>query len=138
MRCNPKYRVATCLPLSRAHLCRLDINLSYPQPEPIPPIILPDVDDTTDLQSLFKVLSTKAKKMSSNPRRPDRERHEWKRDLSGRANGTIDPWYGCDIWDEMIDYALNFTFPWSKCPICPPSDLTLTTKHAKAKVMTSM
>lgn len=38
-----------------------------------------------------------------------------KRDLSGRANGTIDPWYGCDIYDEMIDYAVNFSAPWSEC-----------------------
>ncbi|OAX36451.1 alpha/beta-hydrolase [Rhizopogon vinicolor AM-OR11-026] len=37
----------------------------------------------------------------------------WKRDLAGRANGTIDPWYGCDVYDEMVDYAINFTFPWS-------------------------
>ena len=36
-----------------------------------------------------------------------------KRDLSLRANGTIDPWYGCFIYDEMIDYAFNFSKPWS-------------------------
>ena len=42
--------------------------------------------------------------------------HErWKRDLSNRANGTIDPWYGCDIFDEMRDYAINFAFPWCEC-----------------------
>ena len=41
------------------------------------------------------------------------KRAQWKRDLSGRANGTIDPWYQCDIYDEMIDYALNFSLPWS-------------------------
>ena len=34
------------------------------------------------------------------------------RSLADRANGTIDPWYGCDLYDEMIDYAVNFTFPW--------------------------
>ena len=38
-----------------------------------------------------------------------------KRDLSGRANGTIDPFYGCFLLDELIDYAVNFTFPWCKC-----------------------
>jgi carboxypeptidase D len=41
-----------------------------------------------------------------------RTRDAWKRDLAGRANGTIDPWYGCDVYDEMYDYAVNFTFPW--------------------------
>jgi hypothetical protein len=28
----------------------------------------------------------------------------WKRDFSDRANGTIDPWYGCDLFGEVIDY----------------------------------
>lgn len=37
-----------------------------------------------------------------------------KRDLSGRANGTIDPYYGCYLFDEMTDYAVNFSFPWSE------------------------
>ena len=38
---------------------------------------------------------------------------EWKRDLSTRPNGTIDPWYGCDLFDFVIDYALNYTYPWT-------------------------
>ncbi len=40
-------------------------------------------------------------------------RQEWKRDLSGRANGTIDPMYGCFLAAELEDYALNFSLPWS-------------------------
>ena len=40
------------------------------------------------------------------------KRLQRKRDLSGRANGTLDPWYGCDVFDEMWEYAVNFTFPW--------------------------
>lgn len=46
--------------------------------------------------------------------RREENRREWKRDLSGRANGTIDPNYGCFLLDELIDYAVNFTFPWCK------------------------
>ena len=42
------------------------------------------------------------------------ENAQWKRNLSERPNGTIDSWYGCDIFDEMCDYAVNFTFPWCK------------------------
>lgn len=42
------------------------------------------------------------------------KRDQWKRDLSGRANGTIDPFYKCDLFDEMVDYALNFSLPWSE------------------------
>ena len=41
-----------------------------------------------------------------------RAREAWMRSLADRANGTIDPWYGCGLYDEMIDYAVNFTFPW--------------------------
>lgn len=44
-------------------------------------------------------------------------RKEWikeKRDLTGRANGSIDPFYGCFLGSEIQDYALNFSFPWSK------------------------
>ena len=47
--------------------------------------------------------------------RREEERQQWKRDLSGRANGTIDPLYGCFLLDELIDYAVNFTFPWCEC-----------------------
>ncbi|KIM53415.1 hypothetical protein SCLCIDRAFT_31895 [Scleroderma citrinum Foug A] len=42
-----------------------------------------------------------------------RAQDTWKRNLAGRGHGTINPWYGCDIYDEMLDYAVNFTFPWS-------------------------
>ena len=52
----------------------------------------------------------------------DEKRHAWlakknsilqDRDLSGRANGSIDPWYGCFLSTELQDYALNFSMPWS-------------------------
>ncbi|KAI0339252.1 alpha/beta-hydrolase [Trametopsis cervina] len=35
------------------------------------------------------------------------------RDLTGRANGTIDPFYGCFLSNEIQDYALNFSMPWN-------------------------
>lgn len=44
----------------------------------------------------------------------EERRQAWKRDLSGRANGTIDPFYGCFLLDEVTDYAQNFSFPWSE------------------------
>lgn len=55
-----------------------------------------------------------AKRDTSNLSKHERlrARDAWKRDLAGRANGTIDTWYGCDVYDEMLDYAINFTFPW--------------------------
>lgn len=35
-----------------------------------------------------------------------------KRNLIGRPNGTIDPFYECFLLFELIDYAVNFTAPW--------------------------
>ena len=108
-------------PFHRAHLCHLDVNFSYPQPIPIPSIVLGDIDEDSALlsneNSLAKILTTKMKAKSNPipPKERERLRHDWKRDLTGRPNGTIDPWYGCDLFDEILDYALNFTFPWSKC-----------------------
>jgi len=37
-----------------------------------------------------------------------------KRDLTGRGNDTtLDPMYGCDLYSEMLDYAMNFSIPWN-------------------------
>lgn len=44
------------------------------------------------------------------------KRAVYKRDLSLRANDTIDPWYACNLLEEMYDYAVNFTFPWGRTP----------------------
>ena len=46
-------------------------------------------------------------------RKRELAQREWKRDMSSRFNGTIDPWYGCDLLDYVTDYALNYTYPWS-------------------------
>ncbi|KAF5358669.1 hypothetical protein D9758_007755 [Tetrapyrgos nigripes] len=43
----------------------------------------------------------------------EEKRLAWKRDLTGRPNGTLDPMYGCFLYEEMLDYAENFTFPWT-------------------------
>ena len=65
-------------------------------------------------KNLVKTLVKESlRKRESNEQR-NMKREQWKRDLSGRANGTIDPWYGCSLFQEMVDYAINFTFPWSK------------------------
>jgi len=43
----------------------------------------------------------------------NKRRQQWKRDLINRPNGTLDPHYGCFLWEEMTDYAVNFSFPWT-------------------------
>ena len=34
-------------------------------------------------------------------------RQQWKRDLSGRANGMLDQFSGCFLLDELFDYAVH-------------------------------
>ncbi|KAF9525355.1 Alpha/Beta hydrolase protein [Crepidotus variabilis] len=108
----------------QTHLCKFDINLTYPQNG-----LIPDPEMTFPkgrfipwaLRMDRKKFKTQLMRRSvENPalakRTPyEREvaRQEWKRDLSLRQNGTIDPWYGCFLLDMYIDYALNYTFPWN-------------------------
>ena len=58
---------------------------------------------------------------------------EWKRDLTNRANGTLGPWYGCDLFDEMWDYAFNFTYPWSMHRLFTATSAYTDTSHARER-----
>ena len=119
----------------RAHLCKLDLNITYPQHVPFAPInntlddiesVFPPSTRLAKSKPLRAMLSTKRAEASSNlapldrlkrrnvMKRREEKRQAWKRDLRGRANGTIDPWYGCFLMSEMTDYALNFSMPWSE------------------------
>lgn len=109
---------------NRAHLCNLDINLSYPQRDSIPTIVSPAeigpqsllsevATATAKRVSLRAVLNMGAAPFKTNSKRQYSEFHEF---IADRWSNTINPWYGCDIYDEMIDYAFNFTFPWCKSP----------------------
>ena len=118
----------------RHHLCGFDLNLTYPQNGTFPTLnLVPGLQQTLISASSSDQTSTltswKDAVVAEYAARTDpasvyireegvagrlKRREAWKRDLSGRANGTIDPWYGCYIFNEMRDYALNFTFPWCK------------------------
>lgn len=114
-------------------LCGYDLTLEYPQNGHFPTLTFEPGNDPAlsgatpsgryksrltrqglllDAQERFAVELAKRDRHLSKRERL-RARDAWKRDLAGRANGTIDPWYGCDLYDEMLDYAINFTFPWS-------------------------
>ena len=114
----------------REHLCGYDLNLSYPQDGHFPTLKFVEPEDPfrSKSQGAFSRLNSASRDaqrlqlrtLAEHAERAVVERREHgaavgKRDLSGRANGTIDPWYGCDIYDELIDYAVNFSFPWSLC-----------------------
>ncbi len=116
---------------SRTQLCGYDLNLTYPQNGHFPALTFVEPSNN---EEPFRALSRfnsrtrhetrlrarevlrKAKRSAKIEQRDSMATAAAKkRDLSGRANGTIDPWYGCDIYDEMIDYAVNFSAPWSEC-----------------------
>lgn len=106
------------------HLCGFDLNLTYPQTGGyFPSLTVTNPSDPDGpgnaFQSRRKSRLTKKsfaadvnallKKRGANP--PPLK----KRDLTGRSNGTIDAWYGCDLYNELVSYAVNYTYPWSKC-----------------------
>ncbi|KLO07454.1 alpha/beta-hydrolase [Schizopora paradoxa] len=124
----------------QTHLCGYDVNLTYPQngiisTVPPPQTGLASADKVEALTSRRPLLRTIVKalaestavKRKRDPELDRREsrRREWKRDLSGRANGTIDPNYGCFLSAELEDYALNFSIPWSIFPETVDSSLDL-------------
>ena len=118
--------------MSRTHLCGYDLNLTYPQNGTFPTLNPPFPDHNVQFRSIRQksqktMLFMDAFKQDALERRSGiskrdaaveearfAKRDQWKRDLSGRANGTIDPWYECDVYDELLEYALNFSLPWSK------------------------
>ncbi|EIW58500.1 alpha/beta-hydrolase [Trametes versicolor FP-101664 SS1] len=113
----------------QTHLCGYDLNLTYPQNGHFPTLTFVEPSNNEEpFRSLSRFNSRtrhetrlRAREVLRNAKRSAKiEQRDSvavgaakKRDLSGRANGTIDPWYGCDIYDEMIDYAVNFSAPWN-------------------------
>lgn len=103
------------------HLCGFDLNLTYPQGGHFPTLNL-TLPSERPLSALASASTqsryTKQTFLAEAEARPAKRAgikapNQRKRDLSGRANGTIDGWYGCYLYDEMLDYAINYTFPWS-------------------------
>ncbi|THH14132.1 hypothetical protein EW146_g6173 [Bondarzewia mesenterica] len=112
---------------TQAHLCGFDLNLTYPQQE-----LLPSFQPTVHPSSYWSSAPNEAPSAL--------DRRERMRDQLGRrasvmleknsitlrtlrsrqqqsgsklSNGTLNPSYGCALFDEMIDYAANFSRPWT-------------------------
>ena len=114
-----------CSNVCREHLCGYDLNLTYPQRGGHFPT-LRTVDPSDPLRDEFeafksskreffrKTLSSFAFAAPANTKRAEEGALARGGVLSMRANGTLDPWYGCFIYDEMIDFAVNFSAPWSE------------------------
>ncbi|KAJ7505935.1 alpha/beta-hydrolase [Mycena galericulata] len=107
---------------TQEHLCGYDLNFTYPQNGHFPTLRDPSFGSSMPEQqardiSLRKFVAQNRRVSTTATKRDllrrEEARQQWKRDLAGRPNGTLDPWYGCLLWDEMADYATNFSFPWT-------------------------
>ncbi|KAF7378053.1 Carboxypeptidase [Mycena sanguinolenta] len=114
---------------TQEHLCGYDLNFTCPQNghfstlvNPFTTISQASSSASSALKSLIKSSTAlvkakgSSKPLSLNRReaiRREESRQEWKRSLAGRADGTLDPMYGCYLLDEMWDYAVNFSSPWA-------------------------
>ncbi|KAF7361135.1 Alpha/beta-hydrolase [Mycena sanguinolenta] len=104
---------------TQEHLCGYDLNFTYPQNGHFPTLKDPSFGFNREGARSKLSLKTLAKQSSRYQASSDitkrqlARREQWKRDLSNRANGTLDPWYGCSIYFELLDYVTNFTFPWT-------------------------
>ena len=102
--------------------------MSYPQDGHFPTLDPPDANGLSQRQLTHKKsLLKQALKTDveiTRRRLATREAHivpeaqlerraEWKRQLAARPPGTIDATYGCDLYDQLIDYALTSSLPWS-------------------------
>jgi carboxypeptidase D len=109
----------------RSRICGYDLDLKYPETKKYPTITAPmgglwkswglpgaKFSHMSKFQSRLRTNLAKAPAYHDKRKRGLAHR-EWKRDLSARPNGTIDPWYGCDLTAFVLEYALNFTYPWS-------------------------
>ncbi|KAF8217978.1 Alpha/Beta hydrolase protein [Mycena galopus ATCC 62051] len=110
---------------TQEHLCGYDLNLTYPQNGHFPTLANPAIQRIlSTFQSRLKtaLALVNAKSISNSKPLPlnrreavrrEERRQEWKRSIAGRPNGTLDPYYGCFLFDEMWDYAVNFSSPWN-------------------------
>lgn len=112
------------------HLCGYDLNLTYPQEGKFPTLEFHGGIDaphilsaqTSNMLTKREFVAQVAERHESLQARglvkrdTDRAeaRQQWKRNLNDRSNGTIDSWYGCSLLAEVIDYAVNYTYPWNQ------------------------
>ncbi|KAJ7479829.1 alpha/beta-hydrolase [Mycena latifolia] len=111
---------------TQEHLCGYDLNFTYPQNGHFPTLRDPSFGSSTQLTGKARSLSLNAlaahngrlSQVSGSDKREltrrEEQRQAWKRDLAGRPNGSLDPFYGCFIYSELTDYAMNFSFPWNQ------------------------
>ncbi|KAF7368766.1 Carboxypeptidase [Mycena venus] len=116
---------------TQEHLCGYDLNLTYPQNGHFPTLVEPSEQQVPSTsftfqsrlkknpQALLKAVWrwNQPESFSLNTRETEHReerRQQWKRGIANRPNGTLDPTYGCHLFEEMWDYAVNFSSPWAQ------------------------
>ncbi|KAJ7741263.1 alpha/beta-hydrolase, partial [Mycena metata] len=95
-------------------LCGFDFTLEYP---PTGPLFYGSAPSSSS--GNLKAVKSAWKKVWSRTQNPPISKREqsdrvlaWKRDLPPN-NGTINPTWGCSLVDELVDWALTNSFPWT-------------------------
>ncbi|KAK7685713.1 hypothetical protein QCA50_011057 [Cerrena zonata] len=112
----------------QSELCGYNVTLEYPQNGLFPTINPPDPVGLSAAERQARNFLSKRylnkRALTPGHNTPEGDitplqkkefniHQQWKKDLSQRANGTIDPFYGCFLQQELIDYAFNFSLPWN-------------------------
>ncbi|TFY81231.1 hypothetical protein EWM64_g2782 [Hericium alpestre] len=95
---------------SKEQLCGYDLNITYPQEA-----VLPSVQSSPRRSSYWMLAQSESKIVGALDRRELRAREISVRHSRRQSSlsGSLDPFYGCSLFDEMIDYAVNNSFPWT-------------------------
>jgi carboxypeptidase D len=96
--------------MHRSHLCGYDLNLTYPQTQPLPPVTFTDSPSSeAGSQEHFNFLLKSAKTGSGLAKRLASRQSLSRRDAAAGDStrsfdpqSPLDPWYECDVYDEMI------------------------------------
>ncbi|KAI0322891.1 Alpha/Beta hydrolase protein [Amylostereum chailletii] len=87
---------------SKSHLCGYDMNLTYPQTNPLPAIA-----SAPQRSAFWKSTLTEAANSSVMYKRAPKQKRQ-----SPSLGPALDAFYGCALFAEMIDYASNFSSTW--------------------------
>ncbi|RPD60985.1 alpha/beta-hydrolase [Lentinus tigrinus ALCF2SS1-7] len=100
------------------HLCGYDLNLIYPQVSGIFPSLKIDPAPGGSSKSARDTLNRRRSvggfiRSVADSLVDEKASFRRKRQFIPPTNGTIDPTYGCDLFDEALHYALDNSRPWT-------------------------
>ncbi|KAI0642261.1 alpha/beta-hydrolase [Trametes meyenii] len=106
---------------AQEHACGFDLNLTYPQNGRFPTLSLDGPGGSAE-SAVYNRFNSRVRQQRNSQLRDLAKRafvEGWdaaparKRDSNSRINATLNPWYGCNLYNELVDYAINFSIPWS-------------------------